>query len=145
MLKGFRPDGAWISDKLASIISPEQAEQSFRLLEKAGFIAQSSGGKWELTEPFLDTGLENFPHTKMQEVHSAILKAWAKNLSRLNPEHQELGVLNIPIRSDLIKPMQTKIRNFQDELIGWLEAENQVEPDSMVQLGTYLIELSEKA
>ena len=137
-LKDFEPDGKWISDRLQNIITPEQAEKSLKILESSGFI-QVKDGQWTLTDPVLDTGLDNFPHEKMQEVHSQILKAWAKNLKKLSAKDQELGVLNIPIKSESIPLLKQKILNFQDEIIGWLEKESIDKADEVVQLGTYLI------
>lgn len=141
-LKEFEADGKWISERLRGVISPEQAEKSLQVLEKSEFV-EVSDGKWRLKDPVLDTGLENFPHSKMQEVHSEILKAWSRNLKNLSPLEQELGVLNIPMKRSSIPKLKEKILKFQDEVIGWLENETSNGADEIVQLGTYLFSFSE--
>jgi hypothetical protein len=48
-----------------------------------------------------------------------------------------LGLLHIPIHKNKLPEFKRRIRQFQDEIIGWLQDEK--EPTQVAQLGTYLI------
>lgn len=138
-LKDFVPDGEFISEKLNGLISPEQAEISLGLLQKAGFL-EVKNGRMIAADPVLDTGDINFTHLFMQEHHAETLKTWSQNLPKLSPRDQELGVINIPINSEKIPELRRRIRQFQDEIIGFVQDETAA--DRVVQLGTYLIPFS---
>lgn len=143
-LKDFEPSGDYIAKKLKNIITPAQAEASFKLLLRTGYI-ERIGNKYQSTEPILDTGLDIFTHPFMQEVHAKMLKTWSQKIVELGYREQELGVLHIPLPKAKIPELQEKIRRFQDEIIGWAEAlQNQGNADEIVQLGTYLMSYGEK-
>lgn len=143
-LNDFEPSGEYISKKLKNILTPKQAEESFKLLLRTGYIRRD-GNKYQTTEPVLDTGLDIFNHSFMQEVHAKMLKTWAQKIEDLGHREQELGVLNIPVPKNKIPELQEKIRRFQDEIIGWAESlQNQENVDEIVQLGTYLMSYGEK-
>lgn len=135
-LRDFEPSGTYISKRLQGIISPDEAEQSLSFLLKSGYVVEKNSG-YEQAEPVLDTGVDIFNHSFMQEYHAQTLKAWARNIDKLGYEHQELGVLNIPIPKEKLSELQEKIRQFQDEVIGW--SQNFKDADELVQLGTYLM------
>lgn len=111
--------------------------QSFALLFKAGFVVKDAKGRYRAADPVIDSGDATFTQEQMQKHHGETLGVWAKNLNRLNSKQQELGLLHIPIASEKIPELRARMRRFQDEIIGWLEAETQ--PDQLVQLGTYLM------
>ncbi len=73
----------------------------------------------------------------MQKFHSQLLSVWSKNLEKLGPKDQELGVINLAIPMDRIPELREKIRQFQDELIGLVQHEKN--PECLVQVGTYLL------
>lgn len=142
LLKGFEPSGEYISEKLSGLISPSQAEESLKLLMRMGMVKIESG-KYSIAESFLDTGHDLFRHSLMQRYHAQLLQAWAKGLDRLgSATEQELGLLNIPIPVTKIPELKNKIRDFQDEIIGWAQGLDQ--PEEFVQLGTYLMKFGEK-
>lgn len=107
------------------------------MLKRNELIAQDANGKWLSTEKVLDTGDTTFGRSAMAEHHMATLKMWSENLARFSVTEQELGLLHIPIASGKIPELRQRIRDFQDELIGWLMSESN--PDRVVQVGTYLI------
>lgn len=140
-LKGFEASGESISKRLNGILSVAEADKAFAFLVKAGYL-KNEGGRFVQHEPVLDTGLDIFNHSFMQEYHAQMLKTWAQNIEKLGYKNQELGVLNIPLPKNKIPELQEKIRQFQDEVIGW--AQNFSENDDLVQLGTYLMHWSEE-
>jgi uncharacterized protein (TIGR02147 family) len=143
-LKDFEPGGAYIAAKLNGILTEEQAEASFRLLLRTGYILRE-GARYVTSEPILDTGLDVFHHSFMQEVHAKMLKTWAQKIDQLGLRTQELGVLNIPLPAAKIPELQQRIRRFQDEIIGWVEGlQSEGDADQIVQLGTYLMNYGEK-
>lgn len=95
------------------VISPQQAERSLRLLLDSGFVERSEGS-WRLKDPVLDTGLANFSHSQMQRLHSALLNSWSQNLGNFCPKGQELGVLNIPLRSEVVQ-LGTYLISFREK------------------------------
>lgn len=135
-LRDFEPSGEYIASRLQGIITAEEAERSFAFLLKSGYLRQEKG-RYVQADPVLDTGLDIFNHSFMQGYHAQTLKAWSQNMDKLGYENQELGVLNIPINKKALPELQEKIRQFQDEIIGWCQ--NQENCDELVQLGTYLM------
>ncbi|KYG62471.1 hypothetical protein AZI86_16700 [Bdellovibrio bacteriovorus] len=135
-LKDFEASGEYISERLQGIITAEEAEKSFTFLLKAGYL-ELKKGKYIQADPILDTGIDIFNHSFMQDYHGQTLKAWSQNIEKLGYEHQELGVLNIPINKTKLPELQEKIRQFQDEIIGWCQGHTDC--DDLVQLGTYLM------
>ena len=136
-LKDFEPSGEYISKKLSGLVTPSQAEASLQLLLSAELLVRDQNGKLKAADTVLDTGDGIFSYQMMQQTHGETLKVWGENLARLNPKEQELGLIHIPIASEKIPELRKRIRQFQDEVIGWLESET--EADRLVQLGTYLI------
>ncbi len=53
-------------------------------------------GRWVAKDVAVDTGDYTFARASMEKHHGDTLKAWSKNLARLNPEEQELGLIHIP-------------------------------------------------
>jgi uncharacterized protein (TIGR02147 family) len=135
-LPDFEPSGNYISRRLSGLLTPEEAEESLAMLKRSGFLVVRNG-RLVPAEPVLDSGNSVFTHEQMQRHHGETLVKWGKNLEKLDPPNQELGLLHIPISSDKIGELKKRIRRFQDEIIGWLESEPN--PDRVVQLGTYLI------
>jgi uncharacterized protein (TIGR02147 family) len=143
-LKDFEPSGEYISRKLNGILTISQAEESFKLLLRTGYIRLEKTG-YVASEPIIDTGLDVFTHSFMQEVHAKMLKIWAQRIQDLGLRTQELGVINIPLPSDKIPELQQRIRRFQDEIIGWVESlQSEGDADEIVQLGTYLMNYGER-
>lgn len=136
-LKDFEPSGEYISKKLSGLISPEQAEASLQLLLMTGLLKKDLNGKLRATDQVLDTGDGVFSYQMMHQAHGETLNQWGRNLAKLNPKEQELGLIHIPISSQKLPELRKRMRQFQDEIIGWLEFET--ESDRLVQLGTYLI------
>ncbi|MGE3759414.1 MAG: TIGR02147 family protein [Pseudobdellovibrionaceae bacterium] len=140
--KDFKMEGEWASHKLGGLISPEQAGDSLSLLVRAGFFTDNNG-KWEATDPVLNTGTEVFFHHQMQMVHQKVLRFWAHNIESLgSAKEQDLAVLNIPIPKDKIPELKSRLSQFHGEIIGWCQSFKDC--DQMTQLGTYLMVYPEK-
>jgi uncharacterized protein (TIGR02147 family) len=143
-LPDFEFSGTWISSRLRGLISPEQAENSLRILVDLGLI-KKEGERFVPVDTFVDTGPEDvsFASINISNIHVQHFLAWASILPELPVEERELGLLNIPIHSSKIPEFKKRIQKFQDEIIGWLQSEKN--PDQIVQLGTYLIPTSKKS
>jgi uncharacterized protein (TIGR02147 family) len=141
LLNDFEPSGEYIAKRMNGIISNDEAERSFKFLLASGYL-KNNGGKYEQSEPVLDTGIDIFNHDFMQEYHAQTLKVWSQNIAKLGYKNQELGLLNIPIPKNKLGELQEKMRQFQDEIIGW--AQSHQDSDEIVQLGTYLMHFEKK-
>ncbi|MBO9666262.1 MAG: TIGR02147 family protein [Bdellovibrio sp.] len=141
-LSDFEPSGEYISSRLQSIVSTDEAERALKFLITSGYI-KLEAGKYIQSEPVLDTGVDIFNHDFMQEYHAQVLKSWAANIEKLGYKNQELGLLNIPVPKSKLPELQEKIRQFQDEIMGW--AQNQKDCDDLVQLGTYLMHFQKQS
>ena len=142
-LPDFEPSAEWICERLQHTLSLAQAESSLHFLIQSGFLAFKDG-KYQAADPVIDTGTALFQHRILQEYHAKTLKMWAEQLLQagLGHQRQEVGLVNIPVPSDKIPELQKKIRNFQDEIIGW--AQDFKNPEELVQLGTYLMIVAPK-
>jgi uncharacterized protein (TIGR02147 family) len=137
-LPDFKWEGSYISKKLRGYISEAEADQILIDLKNAGFI-RFQGGKWIQADPVLTTG-EAYDEERILNHHQENLKVWSKSLKDFSSEERELGLLNIPIHSEKIPELQQRIRDFQNEIVGWLKDES--DPQRVVQLGVYLIPIS---
>jgi len=138
-LPDFVPEGEWVSRKLRRVISATQADEAITLLIKGKLLQREPNGKWQIKDPVIDTG-DNTQDARILSSHIETLLAWARLLPSLSIDERELGILNIPLSSKRIPEFKSRIRRFQDEIIGWLQDE--AEPDTVVQLGTYLVPIS---
>lgn len=139
----FKPEAEYIAKKLDYFISLEEAEASIEFLIKGQYWIQDQNGQWKANDPVLDTGDNVFTGILMNELHSKTLDQWSKWIQEVEPTQRELGLLYIPINSNKIPELKKRIRDFQDEIIGWLQDEK--EADQIVQLGTYLMPLRRKS
>lgn len=133
----FKMDLPWMEKKIDSLISMDEIERSVELLTKAGHWYQDEVGKWRARDAFLDTGDSILLKSLMNEHHAETLKKWAEILPEVAPSLREVGLIHIPINHEKIPELKNRIQNFQDEIIGWLQTENNA--DTLIQLGTYLI------
>jgi len=140
LLPDFEPSAEYVVEKLRKTISIKEAQESLDLLMKSGNIKLGSNG-WMLDEVSIDTGDDLFLHTKIQNYHRDVLKFWVQNISSMKVSHQELGLINIPIDSAKIPELKNRMRQFQDEIIGWLQSEQN--PDCIVQMGCYLMPVTD--
>jgi uncharacterized protein (TIGR02147 family) len=138
VLNDFEEDPKWMSQKLRGYILPEEAEEIFRDLQRAGFIKKEDG-KWIQSDPVLTTG-EAFDEERVVFHHRETLKTWSKYLTDYRDDEREFGLLNIPIEKDKIPELQKRMRDFQSEIVGWLKDEKN--PTQVVQLGVYLIPIT---
>ena len=141
-LPDFQPNGEWISKRLQRLVSPAEANSSIELLQRGGFLKVNAKGHCEAVDPVLDTG-EGFHLAQVVSTHLGAIDAWKRLIPMLNVNERELGLLNIPIAAEKMPEFFQRIRRFQDEIIGWLQ--NESNPDTIVQLGTYLIPLTRPA
>lgn len=139
-LKDFEPSGAWVSSRLRGMISERQGEESIAKLLSAGLIQQNSQGQWLAVDQVIDTGPEGYNEIKVTQLHKETLKIWSQNLEGFNSQQREMGLINIPISRDKIPEFKSRLRQFQEEIIGWLQDEKN--PEEIVQLGTYLIPIT---
>lgn len=140
-LSDFQFSGEWVSKKMRGLISAKQAQESLELLVKSGFIEQQKNEGWKARDPVIDTGPDGFSEVSVLGNHAGALKIWAKGLEKFPKEQRELGLLNIPINTSKVPELKNRLREFQDEIIGWLQDEE--DPNQIVQVGTYMIPLTE--
>ncbi len=136
-LPDFKMDISWMESKVDQLISIDEIERSIELLVRAGHWYQNELGKWTARDGLLDTGDSILQKQLMNEHHAATLKKWSEILSEVDPRLREVGLIHIPINHEKIPELKTRIQNFQDEIIGWLQSEKNA--DMLVQLGTYLV------
>lgn len=129
-----------IVDHLRNFLSPEDVEESVELLLRAGFLEVKKGA-YVQREPVIETG-DGFGELRILRAHREILNLWSKHLHEFQQSERELGIINIPIDSAKIPEFKRRIQKFQNEIVGWLQEEKN--PNSVVQLGTYLIPLTRK-
>lgn len=136
-LPDFQPTGAYISAKLAGLITEEQAIAALRFLMQWNFIAMGEDGRFVANDIVLDTGDHVLRRAAMDAHHRETLRVWSSHLPELCASEQERGLLNIPLSTDKLPELRERLRRFQDELIGWVQAEQR--PDRLVQVGIYCV------
>ena len=135
-LPDFEPTGEYVHSKLKKLVSVQTGEKAIRVLIEAGFLIEEDN-RWKTADPVLDTGDSIFTEAQIKQFHSQNLKVWSENLNLWKSEELELGVLNLSLPASKIPELKNKIRDFQDQILGWLQDEK--DSDSVVQLGLYMI------
>jgi len=140
-LSDFQASAEWISHKLQGLITPKQAEQAMKTLVDLG-LWKLHAGKIVVSDLILDTGddITSFSESVVVAVHKETLLAWTRIFEKITKEEREFGLINIPIHHEKIPELKRRIRQFQDELIGWLQEEKN--PTQLVQVGTYLVPMT---
>lgn len=136
-LEGFEADPKKIVRQLNGLISVEQAQASLDLLCRTGLLVRTPEGGFLAGTVSLDTGDHVLQRELMDIHHQDTLRVWSENLPDLGGEQQERGLINIPISRGRLDELKVKLRTFQDEIMGWLQ--NEENPDTLVQLGVYLM------
>lgn len=139
-LPDFEPSSDYVVRTLKGTITKNEAQESLDFLIKSGNIS-FDGKQWLTNEDVIDTGDDIFIHAKMQKYHKEVLRFWVNNLEEMKQAHQELGLINIPMNSEKIPELKNRMRQFQDEIIGWLQGEEK--PNCVVQLGCYLMPITD--
>ncbi len=116
-----------------------QAENSLELLVKSGFLIKSKNGQFTPVDPVIDT-TDNAYQAAVINCHVEMLDVWEKLLPSIDSNQREVGFINIPMNRANVEELKIRIRQFQDEIIGWLQEEKN--PDVIMQLGTYLLPIS---
>ena len=106
-------------------------------MKAAGICSRKKSGQLRPADPVIDTDDQQMQATLLRDFHADTLKVWSANLEKLAPQEQELGGLNIPVRPEDLPELRRRIRQFQDEIIGW--AQSIKDPEQVAQLGTYLL------
>jgi uncharacterized protein (TIGR02147 family) len=136
LLKESRSDVDWIRQKLGETISSTEAANAVELLVRTGLLTPTDKG-YRPADPVVESNEQQLQAALMRAFHADTFRMWANNLDKLSPAEQELCVLNIPISSSKVLELRKRIRQFQDEIIGWVQDDK--DADRVVQLGTYLI------
>jgi uncharacterized protein (TIGR02147 family) len=141
LLPDFEPSGEWISKKLRGLVGARQAEESLELLLEAAVLCKDDEtGQFEVREPMLDTG-DSLDFARVLKHHLQTLDVWKSLLPTLGQDERELGMLVFPVSKRKLPQLKERIRQFQKDMVEWLQEEQ--EPDSVMQLGTYLLPLTE--
>jgi uncharacterized protein (TIGR02147 family) len=138
MLDDFELDPAWVFQKLRGLLPIGVVEESLGLLVQSGAL-QKKSGRWRPADPVIDTG-HAFEADLVLDFHKNLWRFWLASLDQLPKSERELGLINVPISSSRIEELRQRLRQFQDELIGWLETDQA--PNQVVQLGFYLMPVS---
>lgn len=136
LIPGAKSEPEWICKMMGNTITAVEAANAVDFLCRCGFLVQTDDGL-KPAEPILDTADHQMQIALMEDCHSETLALWAKNLKHISPKERDLGILNIPINSKKLPELRRRIRQFQDEILGFVQDE--AEADRVVQLGTYLI------
>jgi uncharacterized protein (TIGR02147 family) len=140
LLPSFEAKGEWISKKLRGLVTPRQADESLQLLSDSGILLKLEEGGYEVREPLLDTG-DSLDFARVLHHHLKTFEVWRELLPSLGQDQRELGLITFPVTKAKLPQLKEKMRNFQKEMIEWLE--EQGDGDVVMQLGTYLIPLTE--
>jgi uncharacterized protein (TIGR02147 family) len=135
----FQELGDWIAQKLWGRISADCARDSLSLLLHSGYLRRKSDGHLEQSNPVIQTKA----HTSTKEVletHRKTWQNWHTWLPQIPEQQRELVLLNIALDAEKIPEFKGRIKQFCNEIIGWLHSEEK--PTQIVQLGCYLMPVS---
>ncbi|OGR04053.1 MAG: hypothetical protein A2284_12290 [Deltaproteobacteria bacterium RIFOXYA12_FULL_61_11] len=137
LLTDFRPDPAWITQRLGGLLSEDEAKRTLDNLQRLGFLREKnerlvqSFRKLQTPDEEINLALRSF-HKKVMELGMAALNQPL--------DEREFRGLTIAVNRDRLPQIKERLKRFVKELNDELSQERA--PDSVYQLGLQFIPLT---
>jgi uncharacterized protein (TIGR02147 family) len=139
--RDFRDEPAWIARTLQPRITTAQAARALAVLEALSLLKRDARGHLHQAAPIVTTGQGPLGH-HVVGYHRAMLDRASQAIDDVPREEREISSLTLCVSHDVLLQLKERIREFRSELLH--VAEQQGEPERVVQLNFQLFPLSRK-
>jgi uncharacterized protein (TIGR02147 family) len=115
-LKHFKPDPAWIAQKMRPHIRKDQAEKSVKLLQDLGLLTVTPDGKVEATAANVTTG-DEVKSIALVRYHYAVIDLARNAIPSVEPKMRDVSAVTISVSQDTVKEIKAEIQAFRKKLL----------------------------
>lgn len=120
---GLGDDPEAISKMIVPAVSPAKIRKSIALLIKLGLVYKSAEGQWHASDKVISSEYE-IQSVALKNYHTGMLERAKESLDYHTSEEREFQGLTVSAGKETIKLMKERIREFTDELLSMVAAEN---------------------
>ncbi|MBI2067450.1 MAG: TIGR02147 family protein [Deltaproteobacteria bacterium] len=139
-VEGFSERPAWISQKLAGLISADQAREALDTLQRIGLLKKNDAGKLELSDSHLTTDHEPKSST-LAQYHYKMMEYGQRQL-RASPRQREISALTMSLSPEQFQEIRKRVRDFQSDIQKFLANNKNGRPAAVCQLNFQLFNFS---
>jgi len=136
----FTGDFGGLARCLSPEITPEQAEESVRLLQDLGLVREDPDGSWHLTEDFITTG-DAWKGIGVKEFQRQTLRLAMESVDRHSREERSISTLSLTIPRSELPALKEITKQFRAQVMRWAGA--QADPDRVYQVNIQIFPLSQ--
>lgn len=140
LMKGFKENHYWIAEKLKNLITPGEALDSLRLLEKLKLIKRNANNQLRPTSRNLSTEPEIFD-LSVSDVHHQLIRLADDAVDTAKAELRDISSLTVAVDYPAFLEAKRRIQEFRRELNVLLSACKA--PDAVYQINVQLFSLTE--
>jgi len=115
-LKHFKPDPAWIAQKMRPHIRKDQAEKSVQLLQDLGLATVAPDGKIEPTAANVTTG-DEVKGIALVRYHYSVIDLARNAIPSVEPKMRDVSAITISVSADTVKEIKAEIQGFRKKLL----------------------------
>lgn len=139
-LPGFSEDPNWIRAKFGNKITNKQVTNVLETIQKLGLIKRDETGTLKRNNEFAATG-DEAQHTAAIFFHQQMLSVANDKLFITPRDEREIEGITMAVSKKQFKEVQSKIREFNDTIMNYLETNTDV-PETVMQLHTLFFPLT---
>lgn len=115
-LKHFKPDPAWIAQKMRPHIRKDQAEKSVQLLKELGLATVAADGRIEPTAANVTTG-DEVKSIALVRYHYSVIDLARNAIPSVEPKMRDVSAVTISVSPDAVKEIKAEIQAFRKKLM----------------------------
>lgn len=138
-MHGFDGDYSKLAHMVTPKITPRQAQQSVRLLDRLGLVVKGAKGHYQVSEKVIATGPE-VRDLIVSNFHVATTQLAAKAVEQCPREERDISCVTLGISKKTFEEMRDKLRTFRRELMAM--AEQDADADRVYQLNLHLFPMA---
>ncbi|MGI4991617.1 TIGR02147 family protein [Halobacteriovorax sp. GFR7] len=138
LLKDFKSDPEWITNKLVFDVNLSDVEQAIEELLELGLIKRNSQGELENCTDGLNT-YDEMPSQSIQNFHHQMLDNAHKAINEIEVDKRYVSALTIPVNSKNLNKLKQFVRKVEDEILEMFVEDN---PDCVYQMNLQFFPLT---
>lgn len=144
-LKDFSEDGAWISKRLGSLITPRQAEESLRVLLDLKLVTRDENGRLKQSAGYITTG-DQAQSLAAALYHEQMTRLILDAIRERGPAERNVTGLTFTMRREDYDQVVTAMNDFRKRIAAFVTSRLvQGQDDRLYQFSMNLVPLSESA
>jgi uncharacterized protein (TIGR02147 family) len=115
--RGFRPDPAWIAQRMIPPITTEQAEQALSLLVQLGMLVYDADNRLVQSESVVSTGAET-SGVHIVNYHRTMMQRAIESIDLIPRSERDISALTLCVGTAELSRIKQRIQEFRRELVG---------------------------